>query len=337
MKKILLFCILFSIGTQVKSQQITPKKLGFMEYQVIDPELGQVNYLRSIDTSGTKKPLLVYLDGSGPYPLFQQMDVGIGSTVVIDFQQLKNDYHIVLISKPGVPFIDSVGNDKNGFPMYPEPEEYIQRLSHDWRVNSAHLVINALMQDATIDPSKVAVLGFSEGAQVGPKLATINKHITHLLLFGGNGLNQFFDPIITARMKATRGQISEEAAQKEIEALFAEYRNIYSDPENTAKTWWGHTYQRWASFTQTDPYQLLLGLDLPIYFANGSLDENSVLSADYIQLEFIKAGKNNLTYKTYPNCDHQFNEIITENGQFVEAKSKLQSVMGSAFEWLQDQ
>ena len=44
-----------------------------------------------------------------------------------------------------------------------------------------------------------------------------------------------------------------------------------------------------------------------------------------------------MTYKTYPNCDHQFNEIITENGQFVEAKPKLDIVMKSAFEWLKKQ
>lgn len=89
-----------------------------------------------------------------------------------------------------------------------------------------------------------------------------------------------------------------------------------------------------ASFTETDPYKYLLELEIPVYIANGSLDENSVLSADYIQLEFIKNGKDNLTYKTYPNCDHQFNEIIMKNGQFIEAKPKLDTVMKSAFEWL---
>ena len=71
--------------------------------------------------------------------------------------------------------------------------------------------------------------------------------------------------------------------------------------------------------------------------ANGSLDENSVLSADYIQLEFIKNKKDNLTYKTYPNCDHQFNEIITKDGHLIDVKSKLGIVMSEAFEWLKNQ
>jgi len=270
-------------------------------------------------------------------PLFQNFDDGIGSTVVIDFQQLRNEYRILLISKPGVPFIDSLETDETGLPIYKEPNIYKENLSLDWRVETANSIINILVKDEQIDDSKVVVLGFSEGAQVAPTLAKENKNITHLLLFGGNGLNQLLDPIISARMKAYSGQISEIDAQNEIDSLFKEYKKIYRDPTSTKNEWWGHTYKRWSSFTERDPYKYLLELDIPIYIANGSLDEYSVLSADYIQLEFIKNKKENLTYKTYPNYDHQFNEIITENGQFVEAKPKLENVLKVAFDWLNEQ
>ena len=334
MRKIITILFGVFIGLNIQAQNITPELLGFEEYSQQVGEFGKVNYYLSSDSTDVKKPLLVYLDGSGAFPLFQKLDAGIGSTVVIDFNNLRNKYKILLISKPGVPFVDLVESDENGFPFYEEPVEYRENLSLDWRVNTANSIINRLVKENKIDTSKIAVLGFSEGAQVGPRLAKENKQITHLLLFGGNGLNQFFDPIINARMKATRGQISETDSQKEIDSLFTEYKNIYSDKKNTDKEWWGHSYMRWASFTETDPYKYLLELDIPIYIANGSLDENSVLSADYIQLEFIKAGKDNLTYKIYPNCDHQFNEIITKDGQFVEAKPKLNIVMESAFEWL---
>ena len=337
MNKILFTLNLILVVANCLAQTITPKALGFEEHKLIDEKIGEVNYYLSTDTTSTKKPLLVYLDGSGAYPLFQKINAGIGSTVVIDFQNLRNKYKILLISKPGVPFVDSVQSDENGFPIYKEPIEYRKNLSLDWRVNSANLIINKLVDENSIDTSKIAILGFSEGAQVGPRLAKENKHITHLLLFGGNGLNQLFDPIINARMKATRGQISETDSQKEIDSLFTEYKNIYRDKTNTDKEWWGHSYKRWASFTETDPYKYLLELEIPIYIANGSLDENSVLSADYIQLEFIKNGKENLTYLTYPTCDHQFNEIIIENGQFIESKPKLDIVMTSAFNWLQKQ
>ena len=334
-----IFTILFGIfvGINCNAQTITPELLGFEEFKLQEEQLGEIYYYLSSDNTNIRKPLLVYLDGSGAFPLFQKIQNGIGSTVVIDFQKLKSDYRILLISKPGIPFMDTIINNENGFPIYKAPKDYTERLSLNWRVNSANSIIDRLIVKDSIDTTKIVVLGFSEGAQVAPKLAAKNKNITHLLLFGGNGLNQFFDPIITARMKATRGQISETESQREIDSLFAEYKNIYENKNNTEREWWGHTYKRWASFTETDPYKYLLELEIPIYIANGSLDQNSVLSADYIKLEFVKNGKENLTYKTYPNYDHQFNEIIMENGQFIEAKPKLDTIMKSAFEWLENE
>ena len=334
MKKEIIIILVLLLGTKIYSQRITPELMGFEEYTLRDEKLETVNYYLSKETSMIKKPLLVYLDGSGPHPLFQTFDDGYGSTVVLDYQTLQNDYRIILISKPGVPFNDKVDSDETGFPFYKEPIEYKEKLSFKWRVKSADLIIKKLIQEDKVDTSKVVVIGFSEGAQVGPSLAKSNQYITHLILFGGNGLNQLIDPIINARMKATRGEISEMDAQKEVDSLFLEYEKIYTDPTNTDKEWWGHTYKRWSSFTERDPYKDLLELDIPIYMANGSLDDNSVLSADYIKLEFIKHKKDNLTYKTYPNYDHQFNEITFENGQFVEAKPMIDLVLNNAFKWL---
>ncbi|MEM9549479.1 MAG: hypothetical protein AAGA77_26145 [Bacteroidota bacterium] len=335
MRKILLL-VIGLLSTHITfAQNPSAKMLGFEAFEFSTEKLGNVNYYLSQDSSGIQKPLLVYLDGSGSYPLFQVVEGGIASTVVLDFQRLREDFTILLIGKPGVPFSDVVDFDAYGFPMYDEPEAYTKYLSLDWRVDTADKIIHDLIQKNTIDAKRIVVFGFSEGAQVAPKLAAKNKHITHLMLFGGNGLNQLFDPIISTRMKAVTGEISQTQAQVEIDSLFNMYQDIYDEPLATDKNWWGHTYQRWASFTLTDPSQYLLQLDIPIYMANGSLDENSVLSADYIQLEFIKNKKSNLTYKTYPNCDHQFNELVIENGVFKQAIPRLDEVLRDAFEWLE--
>ncbi len=337
MKQLFFILGVLTAVNSVSYNNIRPATLGFEHRRLESVELGEVNYYLTKDSINKQKPLLVYLDGSGSFPLFQKMDAGIGSTVVIDFQKLRDKFKILLISKPGVPFADSVGRDNHGFPVYKTPSEYTERMSLEWRVQSANLIINELIKNKSILVDKIIAFGFSEGAQVVPKLASINKNITHIMLFGGNGLNQLFDPIISARLKSSRGQISEFEAQSIIDSLFQIYSEIYRHPESTAKRWWGHTYKRWASFAQTDPYKFLVNLDIPIYIANGSLDENSVLSADYIQLEFIKHKKNNLTYKTYPNYDHQFNEIITKNGQFIKSIPHLDRVLRTAFEWLDKQ
>jgi pimeloyl-ACP methyl ester carboxylesterase len=254
--------------------------------------------------------------------------------VVLNFQALSKEYKIVLISKPSVPFIDSVFTSSNGMPIYPESDEYRKRLSLGWRVESANAIINELVKAQP--QANVTVLGFSEGAQVGPYVAEANEHVDQLILFAGNGLNQFFDPIISARLKANTGQLNEKDAQEEIDSLFAQYKKIYAQPTSTKQQWWGHTYQRWASFTVKDPLDALQNLNIPIYIANGSLDENSVLSADYIYLDFLRLGKTNLTYKTYPNYDHQFNELLIENGQIVNVTPRLDDAVQVALKWLSE-
>ena len=336
MKTYFLFIITFSCALLLSAQDINPEFFGLESGVIVDKELGTINYYLTADESKTSKPLLVYLDGSGHYPLFQKMDGGLGSSVLLDLESLKKEYRILLISKPGIPFVDEMNLSPNGYPEYEEPKTYTERLSLYWRVDAADLIINKLTNEKTVDASQVVVLGFSEGAQVGPYLAQKNKHISHLLLFAGNGLNQFFDFLITARQKALRGEITEVEAQTEIDSLYQVYGKIYAAPENTTDYWYGHTYQRWASFTQTDPVDVLVELDIPIYIANGSLDENSVLSADYIYLEFLRKRKTNLTYKTYPGYDHQFNELIFKDGQVIDAKPQLDKALEAAYEWLKN-
>ncbi|MEL6124570.1 MAG: hypothetical protein AAFR14_12720, partial [Bacteroidota bacterium] len=271
MKAISTFVSLLIIQFGLFAQNITPQLLGFDEYQIDSKKYGEINYYISSDTTSHPKPLLVYLDGSGADPLFQKMESGIASTVVIDFQHLQTEYRILFISKPGIPFYGERASSPNPGSSIPhEPLDYTERLSRDWRVGSANLIIDRLVKEKSIDTSRIVVLGFSEGAQVAPKLACENEHVTHLMMFGGNGLNQLFDPIITTRMKASKGTLSEIEAQHQIDSLLLIYKDIYANPTSTSDRWWGHTYKRWASFSTTDPYQELLTLDIPIYIANGS-------------------------------------------------------------------
>jgi len=124
LRRTLLMILGCCVAINSYSQSLTPALLGFEEYSLVDEMHGEVSYYLSSDSSITKKPLLVYLDGSGAFPLFQEVEQGIGSTVVLDFQNLSKEYTILLISKPGVPFIDKVGSDENGYPIYEEPTEY---------------------------------------------------------------------------------------------------------------------------------------------------------------------------------------------------------------------
>lgn len=320
------------------SQEITAEKLGFRHYSIASDSLGEINYYISSNDIEKKKPVLLYLDGSGANPLFQYTERGIGSTVVLDFTKLSESYHIVLISKPGVPFIDSVKMNKDvGFPIYEHPQEYKKRLSLEWRVYSAKIVLEQILKDIPVDKKKIAVLGISEGFQVGAKLASIYSDITHSLLFVGNGLNQFYDFIIQHRTNAQSGKISEQEAQENIDSLLSRVKDIYANPTATDKEWYGHTYLRWASFTRNNPTENILSMNTPIYIAVASKDQNTTaLGTDYLYLESIQRKKNNISYNVYP-YDHSFREIITdEKGTIISVENHMDRIINKGLKWLDE-
>lgn len=319
------------------SLDLSPEKLGYKSYAIDDKKLGKVNFYLKTEAEDAQRPVLLYLDGSGPYPLFQKMTKGYGSTVPFGTKEVTVKYDLVLISKPGVPFVDEVTNDpKTGMPIYAAPDEYKKRLSLDWRVDAAKRVIDELTGKLKRKPAKIVVFGLSEGFQVGAKLASVDKRVTHAALFVGNGLNQFYDFLAFERQRAERGEISADEAQKYIDQLMTAYRDIYANPTATDKEWFGHTYLRWASFTNFSPTEGLVNLNIPIFIAACSKDRNSsVLSTDYLNLEFIRRGKTNLTYRVYP-YDHSFNEYRTdESGKVTGATSHMKDVINEALVWVE--
>jgi len=338
-RNLLLIFLISVLSANSIAQSITPEQLGFKAYTIQSSKYGEINYYVTTNKIDEQKPVLLYLDGSGAFPLFQKTGNGIRSAVALDFQQLSDRYHIVLISKPGVPFFDIVTRDeRTREPQYETPAEYSKRLSLDWRVNSARLVLKDLNRHIRTDKRKVAVLGISEGFQAGAKLASVEKKITHSVLLVGNGLNQFYDFIIQNRTDAQTGRISQEQAQQNIDSIVAVAQKIYEHPHDSQKEWYGHSYLRWASFTSNNPTENILSLKTPVYIVAAANDRNtSALGTDYLYLESKRLGKTNIEYKVYP-YDHFFNESIKdETGKVISTRNHMTEVLTESIDWLDRQ
>lgn len=328
--------ILLSISfIKLQAQTYTSEQLGWKSFSVETEALGQVNYYVTAQKIDDKKPLLLYLDGSGAMPLFQYTDRGIGSSVALPYRELSDKYHFVIISKPGVPFIDSVGRDPmSGAPVYEAPLEYDQRLSLDWRVNAADLVLKECLKNLLIDSRQIGIIGISEGFQVGAKLLDVNNNITHAMLLVGNGLNQMYDFVIQNRREADIGKITAEQAQKNIDSLYLVFDDIYANPLSTSLKWYGHTYLRWSTFCNNIPMESIIHSNIPIYLIACSEDINTTaLGTDYIKIESLRKRKSNIEYRVLP-YDHFFNEMIRdESGKIVSAKSHIHEVIQGAIDW----
>lgn len=336
MTRNLYFIILFSIisiALYGQHEEITEK---WKTLSITDKDLGEIDYHVYKRNIGDKKPLIVYLQGSTNLPLYylkpNQKYYYNGVTLNLDV--ISNSYHVILISKPNTPLADSIKIAPSGRKYYPMREGYREKYSLDWRANSADKVINHALENLNIDTSTIIVWGHSEGSQVAPAVAVRNKKVTHVVSMMGNSLNHLYDFILMERMSALNGDKSNEEAQANIDSLYTEFEKIYKDPKSTTKEWFGETYYKWSSFTINSPIDHMLQLDIPILYVAGGEDYHSILNMDYAKLEFLRKGKDNLTYKVYPNCDHFFMETQTDETGKTEWIDHLVEVNGFALKWV---
>lgn len=252
---LLLICFTdYCNGQEVVS--IPEMNLKFKHFIVNDKKLGKVNFYLKTDGATSSKPLLVFLDGSGNSPLFRYIkdksSTMIMQSVSAPILDSLNQYSLLLISKPGIAFADTVSvNDLSTLKasqLETSNPIYDSLLSLDWRVNAANLALNEVIQNHIIPFSQIVVLGYSEGARVAPKVAILNKKVNKVVCLVSGGLNQFYDFIIDERIKASKGEITYEQSQQNINSLNRKIADIYGDPYNTRKYWEGHTYLRWSSF-----------------------------------------------------------------------------------------
>jgi pimeloyl-ACP methyl ester carboxylesterase len=325
-----LFLLLLSISCSAQS----PWENAFQHYTLEDKQLGTVLIHVTKTDNQTKKPLLIYMDGSGNYPLFYRKSSGNYSTsIAFDFARYAKDYRIVFISKPGIPFSDSL-HYESGKAFYPENEIYNRHYSLQWRAGAASTAINFLLKEIPIDNKHIVVMGYSEGSQVAPMVAVLNRKVTQVVCLVGNAQNQLYDFMINARLDADRNKITAEEGQQIVDSLYQVYEKIYASPKATDKKWYGATYLKWSSFSQTTPLENMIKLDIPIlYIAAGKDNNQTIIDMDYARLEFLRKGKTNLTYKVYPNSNHYFQETILKDGKETRV-DRSDEVHEFAFSWI---
>ena len=302
-----------------------------------DENLGAVQYHIYRRNINKCKPLIIYLQGSRNFPLYWLKPNGKYSTsTTLNFDTVSNDYHVITISKPNIPFVDSVKIAPSGRRYYPISREYREKYSLDWRANSADKVINDVLKELCVDKSTIIVWGHSEGSQVAPAVAVRNDNVTHVVSMMGNSLNHLYDFILMERVSALKGDISNEEAQYNIDSLYTEYEKIYKDPTSVEDEWFGESYYKWSSFSLVSPIENILKLDIPILYVAGGDDYHSILNMDYAKLEFLRKGKDNLTYKVFPTIDHYFLETrVNELGE-KEWVDRLDEVNNFALEWVSE-
>ncbi|WP_333693635.1 hypothetical protein [Flavobacterium sp.] len=278
------------------------------------------------------KPLVLFLGGSSLEPVFRY---SLADKQVFSpywgFAKYKEDYHIAYINIAGLPLYDTVPDNRT---MYKVDSTAYKYNTLDWRAESASFAIDHLIKK--LKPTKVYVIGHSQGGQVVPKIAVLNKKVDKIVVMSANALDHIYDLILITRQKAINNFMSQEEAQYVVDSLFNVQKQIYLDPKSLKKSFWGGTYNKWYSYSKTTPLDNMLLLNIPILLiASGrDVDGSYIANTDYAMLEFIRKGKNNLTYKVYPNFDHIYVEVIRKFGNDTGYEFKMDEVIKDIFSWL---
>jgi pimeloyl-ACP methyl ester carboxylesterase len=148
-------------------------------------------------------------------------------------------------------------------------------------------------------------------------------------------LGRYDQDIRQVRKDQLLGKITDEAAQKEVNDLYARWALINQNPNDTHSNG-GDTNKAWTTFS-TPLLDYLLKIDVPIFIGYGTAD-NTADYCDLLPLDFIRLGKHNYILKPYAGYDHNFNKVEYDKaGNKVSSEEHWDDVARDIFEWLKAQ
>ncbi|WP_313533151.1 hypothetical protein [Sphingobacterium athyrii] len=327
---LLIVHISFAQRKQVINNEVTAFKIenkqDTIDFIVIDQDLTK------------KKPIFLWCQGSQPVPLYFNFKknglwMDAGGITNFDYQEIKEYYHIVVISMPKTPLIVEESELDNQYSYigassdHKTPSIAFQKADYlENYVSRALVVLKFLRKQKWADNSKLIVAGHSQGSKVASYIANKDKHVSKLGLFSANPYGRVDELVRNYRKQAERKEISWEEANKQIEKQYQFYRDA-NDPKKISKY---PFLLAWKSFSEPliDDW---LSFNKPIYMAYGTNDLSSDL-CDLVPLLFIGNKKQNLTYKRYLNLEHNFFEVDSA-GTVNHSKPHWKEVMSSFVKW----
>lgn len=274
----------------------------------------------------TRKPLLVYLEGSGAQSHFVSMDgkTGIGVFGLIAMNHGKT-HHVAATEKRGVKFGDT---ESRGTAMG-ATEEYNRFATLDDRVAEVRLLLDVLLAEAAVDASQVILLGHSEGADVAAAVQAVDSRVTHVAFLSGGGAAQFFDFYAQTRKRLAKENATAEEVEQQIAGLEHQIREILADPESETRMFAGHAFKRWSTFATVAAADNLAKGTAKLFLAHGTADEAvPIESFDYLVVELMNKRRENVTVKRFPACDHSYIPVGAE-----PSNDPFQNVIADVLKW----
>lgn len=311
-------------------------RTGLIDYQITFQQDTITYLLSSPSQHGEPDKLILYLQGSIPQPLFiEQADGGLVNTFPVDYYSRRDEFYFCILPKAGLPVVANAKDlPPSGLCLAPDsevlPVAYQERNYLEYYVGRAKLVLEELVPKLGV--TEVIVIGGSEGARVGARLANECDLITHLVYYSANPLGRYFGLITAERHQALMGKQTAEEAEAKIEQLQNRWQVINEDPMSTSSAS-GDTNRTWTSFSGPALADLL-ALDIPVLVAYGTAD-SPTLNMDYLYYEVVRLQKKNIEIRSYIDHDHGLNKLtFDERGEQVSSEFVFDTIYEEWLNWV---
>lgn len=283
------------------AQTPSPEKYGFTHLQTTYKGDGiDILFQTKKGDEKTVKPLLLFLQGSLPKPLFIYDDNAVYGVFPFSTDSILEHYHIAIIGKPYVPlsadanmlrpdmtYTDSTGRFPKKYTECNLPQYYLQRNK---------VAVKFLLSQPQVAKQGLVVAGHSEGAGNAIRLALACKKVRKVIYMSGNPLGRIMSIIGDSRKREIPGDTA-------TEDQFKYWAYVVCDNTNMDDTY-GDTNKATYDFSEnlTPAFKKV---KIPVLVVYGSKDAAAPYN-DYLRTECIRSRKSNINFKCYVGLEHNF-------------------------------
>jgi hypothetical protein len=276
-----------------------------------------------------KKPIIFEVQGSTAVPLIVYDGERQVSYVSICEGFVENEYHLVLVSKPGLPLIAHKNELTKGKYKEPNtnsyPEKYLENNNLEYYVKRNNTVFNFLKKQKWVDTTKVVAIGHSEGSTIVAHMANKIDGITHLIYSGGT---PYYSRILAMVQQDRRRELQEDT--EFAQDVYDYWEDVIKYPFAFDRNKGWNTNYGSFSFSQNEN-DILKQLKIPILMSYGTLDEGAPF-VDMFHIETMKDRHTNFTFKAYVGLDHYYKNVNPNSKNLNE--DSLSKVVNDWLHWI---
>jgi len=292
MRMLVLFLLVLASATAQKR----PEDFGWRQIDIpYKNSVAKVIVRSKTGEESKPKPIFFWCQGSMPQPLIKYEDDGVYGILPFNEKDFLDDYHIVIVSKPGVPVAAHTSTLSKSLSYLENgnfTKEYAENNHLAYYVERNNFIIKKLLKETWALKSGLVAAGHSEGTYIAAKMAATNKKVTKLIYSGGNPYGRILSILSQDRYKNT-------------DTTTIDYwKSVIADKDNIITQ--GNSDSNKTTYSFSVPIaEDILKLKIPVLISYGTKDWSTPYN-DLLQTEAIRRGNKNITFLAYHNTEHNY-------------------------------